>query len=753
MKRIRWNCVFLVFQREVRDQLRDRRTLFMIGVLPLLLYPIIGMSFMQMAQFMRRNTSRVVIVTHEDLLSEPPLVVDGCLTGLPTQEASKIQLTVKQVDQWNVGQDDLEAAASIERGQCDAVIYFPPNFNQRIEAIREACSMTNRQSESGGSVPADLASEVAMPSIFYSAAKDRSRVAFERLEVALNQWRRAIVQDTLKRSDITTDATAPFELAGHDVSRPVLRRTAIWSKILPFVLVIWAMTGAFYPAVDLCAGEKERGTLETLLCSPAERIEIVWGKLGTVILFSMATAVLNLFCMSFTSTFISAQFSGMMSSEALKILGTPPLTSYVWLLLALIPIAALFSALSLALATMARSTKEGQYYLMPLLLLTMPLLLLPLLPSIELDLGTSLIPVSGVILLLRQLMEHDFQRAAIYFLPVTIVTAGCCWGAIRWGVDQFNNESVLFRESELFSIQRWMRQLVRDRLPTPTVAQAWLCAIVIILIRFFAGMSTPLPHDWTTFSTNAAMTLIALVLVPAILMAVALTTRPTLSLLMRPTTMFSILAAAGLAVALHPFAVLLLTVVRTIYPLDEAMLAPFQTVISQAPSIWSIVVVLGILPAICEEFAFRGFILSGLRHMGNKWRAILLSAVMFGVAHGVIQQSVVAGTFGIVLGFIAVQTGSIWPAIAFHALHNTMGVLGSQWMDFALSTDGLASYCVYTITIDGQPAVIHNPIISLIGLVAAIVIFHWFQQLPAERSSEERLSDALDGHRNEPAIA
>ena len=79
-------------------------------------------------------------------------------------------------------------------------------------------------------------------------------------------------------------------------------RSGRWSKILPFLLLIWALTGAFYPAVDLCAGEKERGTLETLLSSPAERSEIVGGKLLTVMLFSMATAVLNCLSMGVTGS-------------------------------------------------------------------------------------------------------------------------------------------------------------------------------------------------------------------------------------------------------------------------------------------------------------------------------------------------------------------------------------------------------------------------------------------------------------------
>ena len=118
------------------------------------------------------------------------------------------------------------------------------------------------------------------------------------------------------------------------------RDAALWSKILPFLLLIWALTGAFYPAVDVCAGEKERGTLETLLSSPAERIEIVWGKLLTVMLFSMMTSGLNLVSMGITGTALLSQ---------LPRFGPPPPLAPLWLLIALVPVAALFSALCMAL--------------------------------------------------------------------------------------------------------------------------------------------------------------------------------------------------------------------------------------------------------------------------------------------------------------------------------------------------------------------------------------------------------------------
>ena len=115
---------------------------------------------------------------------------------------------------------------------------------------------------------------------------------------------------------------------------------------------------------------------------------------------------------------------------------------------ALLPIAALFSALCLALAAFARSTKEGQCYLMPLLMLTMPLVILPMAPGVELNVGNSLIPVTGIVLLLRSVLEGDYWQAAQYSPIVAAVTLAACLMAIRWAIEQFNSEAVLFRESE-----------------------------------------------------------------------------------------------------------------------------------------------------------------------------------------------------------------------------------------------------------------------------------------------------------------
>ena len=136
-------------------------------------------------------------------------------------------------------------------------------------------------------------------------------------------WRGEIVQQTLAAREIPPAAAEPFQIGDQDVAEETKIRAALWSKILPFIVIVWALTGAFYPAIDLCAGEKERGTLETLLSSPAERLEIVWGKLLTVMLFSIATSILNVISVTATAAVIMARL-GQQGAAQVVPLGPPP---------------------------------------------------------------------------------------------------------------------------------------------------------------------------------------------------------------------------------------------------------------------------------------------------------------------------------------------------------------------------------------------------------------------------------------------
>jgi sodium transport system permease protein len=745
--------VKLVYMREMRDQLRDRRTLFLIAVLPLLLYPLLGMSFFQLSQFLRNTAAKVLIIGEEQLAENawmPDLLrEDQFAPGWfdNPDEHNALQI-VRPAGFWKepptAEQLLNQAREAVEQGKVQVVLYFPPDFAERLKDARE--SLIQRQV---ASQPFD---ENSLPKaeIIANTTNEKSRITKLRVESVLREWRAAVTRTNLRDSNVPLDATMPFAVNLQDVAKEQQRSAAIWSKILPFVLFIWALTGAFYPAIDLCAGEKERGTLETLLVSPAERREIVWGKLLTIMSFSIVTALLNLTSMGLTAKFILAQFREISGFSETSALTLPPLTALMWLVVALLPMAAFFSAMCLACAAFARSTKEGQYYLMPLLLVIMPLMMLPMSPGVELNLGNALIPVTGVVVLLRAMIEGQYWEALRYVLPVVGVTLGCCLLAIRWAEDQFNRESVLFRESERLDLGRWITHLFRDRSDTPTFAQAMLCVVVVLIVQFFVNLSLSakvgMGNDFRSLAQLLFISQVVCIALPVGLMTLLFTRKPAKTMLLDRLPRFShVMVAALLAVLLFPLAQQFSQWVQQLYPYSDEVrqqIAGLEGTLKDSPNWWLPFVLMAVLPAICEELAFRGFVLSGLRHMGHKWGAIAISAVAFGMAHFILQQKISATTVGLVIGFLAVQTGSIIPCMIFHALFNSLTVGATQFAPSIEATVKKHPVLENVIRTDGQG--VFQPAAMIACVLGAAGLLWWLHQLPYRRTEEERLQEALD---------
>jgi len=720
-----WTHVKLILGREIRDQLRDRRTMFLIVVMPVLLYPLM-MSVAKISQLAEERPARVLVLGARYLPDEPPLLENNrFVPGLFSagEKRRLLELVFEGDEPARPGQPprDLRARAkaAVLEGQFEAALYIPPDFADRLARFQQAVRQQVAESltRSAGAASAfTLATPVPRPEVFYTTAGRRSQTAFALLSAVLSKWTESIGRRSLEAAGVPQAAAAPVETEAIDVAEETGHRgAALWASTLPVLLVIWALTGAFYPAVDLCAGEKERGTLETLLSSPAGRNEIVLGKLATVMLFSSVSTVLNLGGMVLLGTMVFARG-----------FGTPPAQAWVWLPVALVPISALFSALCLALAALARSTKEGQYYLTPLLLLTLPLAVVPAVTGMELNLGNSLIPVAGIVLVLREALAGNAWQAAQFLPPVVTVTLVACVLGVRWAVEQFNKESVLFREGERLEVRLWLRQMIRQRGPRPAPATALLCGVVILAVQFFLGTAMRTPASFAEFAATTLVTQLAAVVAPAAIMAVMLTSDPRGTLLLRRAPGRCVVAAVLLAVALQPLARQLEQAVLWLYPLPESVgdqMARYLAVLQHVP-LWQLILVLALVPAVCEELAFRGFILSGFRQSGAKWRAIVWTAVLFGLSHPVLQQSLVSATLGVVIGLLAWNTGSLLPCAAFHFTHNAL-MVASEWLASWHARWPALDY-IYRPSEDGRLE--FTWLALALGSAGAAALVWWFQR-------------------------
>lgn len=720
-----WNHVRLIFRREMIDQLRDRRTLFTITILPLLLYPLLGALMMQVAQFYRQNPSRICIIGIENWPSELPLIdPQGNLVlhsvpeefrrsmtfeianwPEPRSDSSRStvgkRLSTEEASMDTLAMDGCTVTAQVQEyarkrlhtNQCDAVLVVDAGFRLGLSnastsapglGIRHS-ALDEKHSRSESLKPALDNAESPMsnsPSsardcgllILTNTIRDQSSIAQSRLVQLMDRWWDAWRLEALLQAGLPSSLSSPMQL-GHVDTAPVTVRQAVrWSKLLPFVMLIWALTGAFYPAVDLCAGEKERGTLETLLSSPARRREIVWGKLLTINVFSIGSALLNLMSMQLTTGMVVKSLAASGTANIADTLGPVPVHALGWLVLLLLPMSAFFSALALAVAALARSTKEGQYYLMPLLLVTLPLVGLPMIPSMEMNLGTSLIPISGAVFLVRSLIEGRIAEAMLHLPAVVLMTGFCCWLATRWAIRQFESESVMFHEGGKWDLKIWLHHLWRDREDTAQPSVALLCGVLILVSRFF--MQFFVGAQASVIVTTVALQ-VGLILLPCVIMACMLTRSPRRALRIHRTQWSHVAAAGLIGFALHPSYVIIGKAIQETFPFSPETLSAlkhFEQMLFQQ-ELWVLLLTLAMLPAVCEELAFRGFIFGGLLRKQGIVRAIIVSSLFFGFTHAVLQQSIAASLMGVVLGLIAWRTGGVFCTILVHAVNNSLSLL------------------------------------------------------------------------------
>jgi sodium transport system permease protein len=737
---MRWSIIRLIWLRELRDQLRDRRTLFMIAGLPLILYPALGVIVLTFALQFFEKPSLIGFVTDNDARQFPargpthegtspagaasliahfadaapiawsgvtrgyvsmihfdyPPLIDGTrwcgpAAPIPKRDAAIIAKRFKVV--W-LTPDDSSALAN---HRVDLVVREGPKFYQGLDAEENGVVVRTVDRWSRGKDRAGAGRPTI--TIELRPDDDSSRQARQRIHAILDRWKQELKKVRFVRRGIDAAFDDPFvvdEPKIGDAGDPEKIADMV-IRIFPFMLVMWSLAGALYPAVDLCAGEKERGTMETLLISPAGREEIVLGKFLTIWMFSTASALLNLLSMGVTTW----QFSSLLPH------GTFPVGAIFWCILLSLPLSALFSAISLAIGAYARSSKEGQYYLMPMFLVTMPLVFLTLAPGVELNPVYSLIPVTGVALLMQKLMTSPSLATVpwLYFIPVLAPIALYSGLALRWAIDQFQREEVLFREAERLDIGLWLRHLLRDKDATATTGQAFFCFGLLLFLKWLSfSIGIDLPP-----LVHSAVSTLAFVATPALMMALILNTQPMNTLNVRRPGLSDLALAAVLALLVVPP---LFWASRTLlddFPQLEKLLETPRS-FARDQLIWRAggedvgmsVLVFALLPALGEELAFRGLILTGLRKRFRTRTAIFLCAFMNALFHMNVFAFLPVFAISAALGLLTVRARSLAPAVVLHFVTKAALLLSrplGAWIDAHLTpawTDagpGVAMIC------------------------------------------------------------
>jgi sodium transport system permease protein len=355
----------------------------------------------------------------------------------------------------------------------------------------------------------------------------------------------------------------------------------------------------------------------------------------------------------------------------------------------------------------------------------------------------------GPALLLKGLLKANGPDMTLYVyaIPVLLTSIGYSLLALWWAIDQFGREEVLFREAERFDLRLWVKHLLRDKEPTPSFTEAGFCFLLIMLLQFLSMKSMQMAIRVTSAEEQGILQVrllliqqIALIATPALMMGVMLTTSLRKTFSLRWPGWGRLAWAVLLPFALHPLVVELQASLQWFFPKPPPGLADaLKLMSSNALPLWLVITAFAAAPAICEEIAFRGFMLSGFSRTGKVSLAVTLSSLAFGVIHMIPQQVFNASLLGIVLGIMCIRSRSLLPGVAFHFVNNVLAILhgrmGSSvpetgiWSWLFRHSDGILRY---------QPALLCLAALAAIALLHRLTRHPRCETVEAEKNSVDR---------------
>ena len=647
---MRLAIVLHIFRKDLVETLRDRRTVVMAFLVPALVYPLLFTLLGSVATDKRGELER----TRARVAAWGPVPAS-------TLSAVEQEARADLVDRRDQPPPDPEAEA-----------------RKLVVARKVHVVLLTPTGASGTSIPVRV---LADSTDVDSDAMERrvSRALTDHAAELLRQRMTALGQDA--------SAARPLDIKEEDLADAARRGASFAAALLPYLLLVLVATSGFYAALDLTAGEKERGTLQTLLTAPVRSIEIVAGKYLAVLALTLAATLCNLGSIALT---LSRATSAMETSARFSL----GLSSAGAIFLTVLPAALLIVALLMAIGVLARSYREGQSYLMPILLLVMLAGFASFLPGAQLSAGTALVPLLNVTLLVHDILVG--KAGATQVMVVWAVSLAWAVLGILLAARVFQTEQVLLSGEKPWR-DVFSPGVRSGRGLTPGNALAF--AAVLLVLTFYGSV---LVERRGGVATLILVSQLGFFLVPSLLWC-RLFRAPLVDTLQlrwptpRGWVATVLLAAGGWSVGAVVWEQLLRFPGARAYSdwLGELLGKQGRLDLGTA------LVLVALLPAVAEEVTFRGVVLAGLRRSGSRWIAVVGSALVFGLFHVNPYHVVAAFAVGLLLGWVALESGSLLPGILIHLVNNGAQVLLDR-------LPGLAER-------------LHSPVIAVLALACTAV--------------------------------
>ena len=617
-----------IFKKELRECLRDRRSLIIMFGLPLLLYPLLAMGIASLGSSRAKKAQE----EHYKVAINSP---DAAPELVKLLESDKSGLLLVSPD---------DAPKALYDREIDALLIIPSELQTRSIA--------------GESLPIRI-------------ELDRSRmeapVIERKVQAVLRDYEKWIVRQRLSKYNVPDAVLRPIPTEVIDLASATQRLGSVLARMLPMLVLITGMLGAFFPALNATTTEREAGTLETLLVTPATKLELLLGKGALVLLSSFITAALNLISMSLVMWRI-------LSTMAPRDLGTMTISPSALALtyLASLPTLIFFTAMVMIVGLFARSFREANSYATPVMLLPM----LALIVSIG-DPPTTrpllLTPIVNTALVIRDVLTGRGTVGAF----LLAFGSSCVYATLMLSASarMFTSDRHVNPTWEPLSIRGLRRFASRAQRRIPAIDEVIVLFCFVLLLLFYISPSLAKLGLLSLLTGNEVL----LVLAPTLLFAFIgrWRWRQVFSLRGAPPLTWASAGLMGVGIALCIDLFLLAQShfwkpdLTDAYRQVEIFLEPLH----RHPAMIAIVV--GLLAGMCEELLFRGPIQSALRNRLSFWATLIFGSLLFAGIHIDLYGMPVRLIVSLFLAWLVYRSGSIFPAMLMHAIYDStrLGIL------------------------------------------------------------------------------
>lgn len=615
-----------LYKKEIMDVIRDKKTILTMVVLPVILYPLLFLVIMQvMTMIMTSQQERTYYIAYDQVADEYRQVLNDWIAG----EEDGLDYIMKEV----------ESSA--------------PEKDLKDEVIDAYITTT-------------VTGEQVTYEVHYLSAVTNSFTVSDMLEEEIDSLAKKKAEDNAKADGLDVNHVLyPVTAKLLDGSSNESSIGSILGSIIPFLMITSILMGSMYPAIDATAGEKERGTLETLLTLPIGNMELIMSKFLSVATISVVSVFINVLSMGGIAVYLYSTVRALSEGA-----GDFNLGSFVPAILisvvCVIAFALFMSALVMCVCAFAKSFKEANNYVTPLTLVVILTGYIGFIPNVELSTATALIPVANICLLMKALLvfKYDFALILMVLLSNVIYAFVSVWFLGRI----YNSESILFGESAV-GIKLFERRKNIKKGSMPTIQESLLILVVVILLMMYVG-------GLVSLSNVVAGIIIQQLFMGALPVLACLYIKGNVKEVfkLKLPKAKDVLASVCLYLGVGSLVLLLSNLLTTIFPESgQSVNEEFLTILDGVSFVPALLLI-ALTPAICEELMFRGYMFTAFRQKMSLWKAVLCVSIFFGISHMDLIRILPTAFLGAALAYAMYKADSIVASSLMHFLNNAFSV-------------------------------------------------------------------------------